>query len=92
MVQGIDRLDRPCPFSILARDRHRVDTIDLIGIGPSHIGHDTIFHLCLVQANRFGDLLEQPSSPKVHQAISERAMRAVAALGEEERALRANTK
>lgn len=37
----------------------------------------------------FGDLLDQPSSPKVHQAISDRAMAAVAELGAEERALRA---
>ena len=34
------------------------------------------------------DLLDQPKSPKVHQAISDRVMQAVAALGQEERALR----
>lgn len=37
----------------------------------------------------FGDLLDQGKSPKVHQAISDRVMRAVADLGQEERALRA---
>ena len=37
----------------------------------------------------FGDLLAQGKSPKVHQAISDRAMAAVAELGQEERALRA---
>ncbi|HWZ92240.1 MAG TPA: lysophospholipid acyltransferase family protein, partial [Polyangiaceae bacterium] len=37
----------------------------------------------------FGDLLDQPKSPKVHQAISDRTMQAVAELGQEERALRA---
>jgi 1-acyl-sn-glycerol-3-phosphate acyltransferase len=37
----------------------------------------------------FGDLLEQGKSPKVHQAISDRVMRAVSELGQEERALRA---
>jgi 1-acyl-sn-glycerol-3-phosphate acyltransferase len=37
----------------------------------------------------FGDLLDQGKSPKVHQAISDRVMQAVAELGQEERALRA---
>lgn len=37
----------------------------------------------------FGDLLDQGKSPKVHQAISDRVMLAVAELGREERALRA---
>jgi 1-acyl-sn-glycerol-3-phosphate acyltransferase len=37
----------------------------------------------------FGDLLDQAKSPKVHQAISDRVMLAVAELGQEERALRA---
>jgi len=37
----------------------------------------------------FGDLLDQGKSPKVHQAISDRVMQAVSALGQEERALRA---
>jgi 1-acyl-sn-glycerol-3-phosphate acyltransferase len=37
----------------------------------------------------FGSLLDQPRSPKVHQAISDRAMQAVAELGREERSLRA---
>jgi 1-acyl-sn-glycerol-3-phosphate acyltransferase len=37
----------------------------------------------------FGDLLGQPSTPKTHQAIAERALEAVAALGQEEKALRA---
>ncbi len=37
----------------------------------------------------FGDLLEQPDSPKTHQALADRALAAVAALGEEERQLRA---
>jgi 1-acyl-sn-glycerol-3-phosphate acyltransferase len=37
----------------------------------------------------FGDLLDQGKSPKVHQAISDRAMQAVAELGQEERGLRA---
>jgi len=37
----------------------------------------------------FSDLLDQGKSPKVHQAISDRAMQAVAELGQEERALRA---
>jgi 1-acyl-sn-glycerol-3-phosphate acyltransferase len=37
----------------------------------------------------FGDLLDQGRSPKVHQAIADHAMRAVGALGQEERALRA---
>ncbi|HEY4104447.1 MAG TPA: lysophospholipid acyltransferase family protein [Polyangiaceae bacterium] len=37
----------------------------------------------------FGDLLDQAKSPKVHQAISDRAMQAVSELGQEERALRA---
>ena len=36
----------------------------------------------------FGDLLDQGKSPKVHQAISDRVMQAVAQLGEEERELR----
>jgi 1-acyl-sn-glycerol-3-phosphate acyltransferase len=36
----------------------------------------------------FGQLLEQPSTPKTHQAIAERALEAVAALGQEEKALR----
>jgi 1-acyl-sn-glycerol-3-phosphate acyltransferase len=36
----------------------------------------------------FGQLLEQPSTPKTHQAIVERALEAVAALGQEEKALR----
>ncbi|HEY2410221.1 MAG TPA: lysophospholipid acyltransferase family protein [Polyangiaceae bacterium] len=39
----------------------------------------------------FGELLEQPGSPKVHQAISDLAMQAVATLGAEERALRAQS-
>jgi hypothetical protein len=34
-------------------------------------------------------LLDQAKSPKVHQAISDRAMQAVSELGQEERALRA---
>jgi len=38
----------------------------------------------------FGDLLNQGKSPKVHQAIADRAMQAVSELGQEERALRAN--
>ena len=38
----------------------------------------------------FGDLLDQGKSPKVHQAISDRVMQAVADLGQEERALRAS--
>lgn len=37
----------------------------------------------------FGDLLDQGKSPKVHQAISDRVMQAVAELGQEERKLRA---
>ena len=37
----------------------------------------------------FSDLLDQGKSPKVHQAIADRAMQAVAELGQEERALRA---
>jgi len=37
----------------------------------------------------FSDLLDRGKSPKVHQAISDRAMQAVAELGQEERALRA---
>jgi 1-acyl-sn-glycerol-3-phosphate acyltransferase len=37
----------------------------------------------------FGDLLDQGKSPKVHQAISDRVMQAVSALGQEERKLRA---
>ncbi len=37
----------------------------------------------------FGDLLDQGKSPKVHQAISDRVMQAVAELGQEERELRA---
>src|SRR5450432_4624557 len=37
----------------------------------------------------FGDLLDQPKSPKVHQAISDRVMQAVCQLGQEGRALRA---
>jgi len=37
----------------------------------------------------FGDLLDQGKSPKVHQAISDRVMQAVAELGQEERQLRA---
>jgi len=37
----------------------------------------------------FGDLLDQGKSPKVHQAIADRVMQAVADLGQEERALRA---
>ena len=37
----------------------------------------------------FGELLELPSTPKTHQAIAERALEAVAALGQEEKALRA---
>ncbi len=37
----------------------------------------------------FGDLLDQGKSPKVHQAISDRVMQAVAELGQEERGLRA---
>ncbi len=36
----------------------------------------------------FGGLLDQPKSPKVHQAIADRVMQAVAELGQEERALR----
>ncbi|HEX3773796.1 MAG TPA: lysophospholipid acyltransferase family protein [Polyangiaceae bacterium] len=40
----------------------------------------------------FGDLLDQAKSPKVHQAISDRAMQAVSELGQEERALRAAQK
>jgi len=38
----------------------------------------------------FGDLLDQGKSPKVHQAISDRVMQAVADLGQEERVLRAS--
>jgi 1-acyl-sn-glycerol-3-phosphate acyltransferase len=37
----------------------------------------------------FGDLLAQPSTPKTHQAIAERALEAVATLGQEEKSLRA---
>jgi 1-acyl-sn-glycerol-3-phosphate acyltransferase len=37
----------------------------------------------------FGELLAQPSTPRTHQAIAERALKAVAALGQEEKALRA---
>ncbi|MEO7033728.1 MAG: lysophospholipid acyltransferase family protein [Polyangiaceae bacterium] len=37
----------------------------------------------------FGELLDQGKSPKVHQAIANRVMEAVAELGQEERALRA---
>jgi 1-acyl-sn-glycerol-3-phosphate acyltransferase len=37
----------------------------------------------------FEGLLDQPSSPRVHRAVAERAMHAIAALGEEERQLRA---
>jgi 1-acyl-sn-glycerol-3-phosphate acyltransferase len=37
----------------------------------------------------FGDLLDQPDTAKNHQAIAARTLEAVAALGEEERALRA---
>jgi 1-acyl-sn-glycerol-3-phosphate acyltransferase len=36
----------------------------------------------------FGDLLERPRSPKLHQALVDRAMQAVAELGQEERRLR----
>jgi 1-acyl-sn-glycerol-3-phosphate acyltransferase len=36
----------------------------------------------------FGDLLTQPSTPKTHQTIAERALEVVAALGQEEKALR----
>lgn len=38
----------------------------------------------------FGDLLDQGKSPKVHQAISDRVMQAVAELGQEEQKLRAD--
>ncbi|HYQ40372.1 MAG TPA: lysophospholipid acyltransferase family protein [Polyangiaceae bacterium] len=41
------------------------------------------------QPIEFGDLLDQGKSPKVHQAISDRVMQAVAELGQEERTLRA---
>ena len=37
----------------------------------------------------FSDLLREPSSPRAHQAIADRALAAIARLGEEERALRA---
>ena len=37
----------------------------------------------------FGDLLDQGKSPKVHQAIADRAMQAVSELGQEEQRLRA---
>jgi 1-acyl-sn-glycerol-3-phosphate acyltransferase len=37
----------------------------------------------------FGALLDKPPSPRVFKAVSERAMKAVAALGAEERAIRA---
>jgi 1-acyl-sn-glycerol-3-phosphate acyltransferase len=37
----------------------------------------------------FGDLLDRPKGPKVHQAIADRAMQVVGELGEEERVLRA---
>jgi 1-acyl-sn-glycerol-3-phosphate acyltransferase len=37
----------------------------------------------------FGDLLDAPSSPKVHQAIADRTLEAIAALGREERERRA---
>lgn len=37
----------------------------------------------------FGELLDQGKSPKVHQAIADRVMRAVGELGQEERGLRA---
>lgn len=38
---------------------------------------------------QFGDLLDQPSSPRVHQALAERTLDAVQALGQEEKDLRA---
>lgn len=37
----------------------------------------------------FGDLMQAPSTPKVHQALADRALAAIAALGNEERAYRA---
>lgn len=37
----------------------------------------------------FGDMLDQSSSPRTHKKISEHALAAIAALGEEERAIRA---
>ena len=37
----------------------------------------------------FGDMLQQPSSPRLHRRISEHALEQVRLLGEEERALRA---
>src|SRR5450432_2527110 len=39
----------------------------------------------------FGDLLDQPRSPKVHQAVADRVMQAVGELGQEERVLRAQS-
>lgn len=38
-----------------------------------------------------GELLEEPASPRVYQAIAQRCMDAISALGEEERQLRART-
>lgn len=37
----------------------------------------------------FGDMLDQPPSPRLHKKISERSLEVIRALGEEERAIRA---
>jgi len=59
MVQRIDRLNRSGLVAVGIRDRDRIDPIHLMGVRPTHIRHDTIVHLRMVQANRLGQLFEQ---------------------------------
>jgi 1-acyl-sn-glycerol-3-phosphate acyltransferase len=47
-------------------------------------------HIVFGEPIDFGDLLEQPATARLYQAISDHCMQAVGRLGEEERALRSN--